>query len=783
MKVSLSWIFDHINASLTDYSIEDIIVPFNQKTAEIEHYYPVSLPLEKLAVATTIINQGSTFKVTIPEWKKEAALPSRKELLGQDASFLVYQDPVSQIIEWATYQHLCLNKQDLLPAFFVTEEEKNGAWKKQVEKEDIIIEVDNKSLTHRPDMWGHRGFAREIAAFLQKPLKEESNFITSVPLKLHHEKAEATASMPFSIENKIPSLVSRFCGIYLEKAKNRPSPIALALRLLRVETRPINAFVDLTNYVMLDWGQPLHAFDATSIAKKTIIVRQAHEQESLELLDSKTIKLNRNDLIVADAHGPLALAGIMGGSSSAVKENSSSLFIEAATFDAATIRKSALHHKTRTEASARFEKTLDSAQPPQALMRFIFLAHAHQLIEKIPHEIISFGKGPKSVTLVVPHHYFEKKLGISLEVDQVIQLLKAIEFELEYSSKTHEYAIVVPSFRSSKDIKAPEDILEEVARLYGFKNIQPNLPYIVCRPRPNYALFKLRKIKDYLAYGAAMTEQQNYSLYDESILERMQYVPQNFVSIQNPISQNHVRLVTMLMPHLLKNVAENYRMEPTLRFFEVGRTWHKQQSEVIEKKRCAGIFFDRFKKVDFYEAKYHLDTLFKSLNLAVEWRKSQNPSYAPWTNPNEMAQLYHGETLIGQCGKIKSTFWPLLDIPPESDAFTFGFDLDYIYSVEEPLPQYVAPSKFQEVTFDISCFVPLSLETSVLEKNLYAIDPLIVDVSLVDFFEKKEWQDKRSLAFRIMLVHPAKTLEKEEIEAVRLKAISTLEKLGATLRI
>jgi len=262
MKLSISWIFDHINANWKKQDIDTIITRFNSVTAEIENFYKVKFDLSNFAIAQISEIQNNSVKVYIPEWKMEEVLPKRDDL-KKEAFFLVLKK--ENQIYWAKLNDFHLFKEGYIPAVDVDEKNLTGGWKNNFETEDIIIEIDNKSITHRPDMWGHRGFAREIAAFMNLELIPESKFLEQKEVFNFDKKSKTTKTNPISIEIEDPQACYRFAGIYLDKVENRNCDLFILSRLLKVDVRPIDLLVDISNYLTLDWSQPVHMYDSSKV--------------------------------------------------------------------------------------------------------------------------------------------------------------------------------------------------------------------------------------------------------------------------------------------------------------------------------------------------------------------------------------------------------------------------------------------------------------------------------------------------------------------------------------
>lgn len=787
MKLSLAWIFDHLDAAWHDISINDLISLFNQKVAEIEHVYPYSINLDEHFIGSC--SPADTSTLVIAELSREVSLPPRKkdnDLIAcaqQEVYFLVKKTDSG--FTWSSLQDFGVEKDGLLTAMNCTAEDLTGNWRQQMHIKDFIIEVDNKSVTHRPDMWGHRGFAREIGAIMNIPLKPKTDFLVKHSLERFEKQSSATSTTPFVIENQAPGVCRTFNGLFFPQITNPSSNLLVASRLLSIGARPINALVDLTNYLMWDWGQPVHLYDAAKLTDKKIIIRMGHEKEKLTLLDGNTIELTNNDVVIANGIKAAGLAGIMGGLDDSISTTTTSAFLETANFDATTIRRSSMRHKTRTDASARFEKTLDPNQSTEAIMRFLGLLKQFNIAATAADEIITLGAECKPILISITHDFLISRSGLSLSHDDVISLLNRLEFEVNYLSATNSYEIQVPTFRCSKDIDIKEDIVEEVTRLYGFQNIPIILPSFVKQPSVNRSLQKLRTIKNFMAYGLQMIEQQNHAFFDERVLAEFKINPEDTIDLINPVSEFHYRLATSLIPGLLKNVQDNHVHQESLNFFEVGRTWlRKADKDDCEKKIIAGIFFRKRIPFNFYEGKKALTQLCEATGLnsaALAWEQMVEPS-EPWYKPYQSARLFYHDIEIGHAGMLSASFINYLDILPESTAFIFELNQQHLVEVQQAPVRYMPFSRYQETFFDVSLLTKLSVTTADYQKALRDISPFITKITLIDFFEKEDWQNHRSLTFRFWMSHPEKAFSKEEIDDVRMRVIEIIEQVGGTLR-
>ena len=698
MKLSLSWIFDHIQGDWKDLDIASFVATFNAKIAEVEHYEKISIDLAQFSIGQ--VTQLSDANVTVfsPEWNKEFTFNKRTDAqLG--LTFLITNSG------WATLRDVHADKDGLIPSLTVPDTQLNGSWKESFESEDIILEVSNTTITHRADLWSHRGFAREIAAILDLKLVSIDQLLAKQPVKHYEENKSATPSSPIAISIQDHNRCKHYAGLYVKSLGAIASLLPMACRLARVQIRPINAIVDITNYVMCDIGQPMHAFDADKLPSKTIVVKAAVPHQKVTLLDGQTLELTDQDTIISDGKQALALAGIMGGNSSAINADTESVFLEAACFDASHIRRTSTRYKIRTDSSARFEKGLDPHLNQQAIERFIKIVHDSSITMEIIEPIALVGTLTQPQTITVEYDFIESRLGARIKPDQVKTLLEKLDYGVreQQEKKKISYTITVPTFRATRDPVIKEDILEEVGRLYGYDHIKYQLPTMALKPHDTDHVYRLRSIKKHLAYSLAMHELESYGFFDDQILSRLQWYPTNAVSLKNPVSEHFKILVTSLIPGLIKAVMHNELRSDELSFFEYARIWHKGSSNTIEERSSlAGIMFKRKKDVDFYDAKQQLSSLFGPLHIDVTWRKPVN-DIAIWFDEHKTAELIYEDTVIGYAGKIHKQF---LNRCVDGDAFIFELDGTMLVNYKPRLKQFESLAKYPIVWLDISMLVP-----------------------------------------------------------------------------
>lgn len=770
MKLSIAWIFDHINADWKTIDVPALIEKFNQTTAEIEGFTKLSVNLDAFTLAQVIDVEATTLHS--PEWKKDVQLSARKNL-ALNQWYLIKHN--NKKYTWATAQDLLGGKEHVLPALHCSTEEQKGGWKKLFENDDYILDIDNKSITNRPDMWGHRGVAREVAAMLNLELKPLEQFVVKKDVKEYTSSAPATADNPIAITVKNSDVCKRFAGLFVPSVEHTPSVLWMMHRLVRVDSKPIDFLVDATNYVMLDVSQPMHAFDAALLLDKTIVPRMAKNKEKLTLLDEQEVELTSDDLVITDGKKPIALGGVMGGLHSGISASTKSMFIESANFDATTIRRTSTRIKTRTEASARFEKSLDPNQNVTAIVRFLKLLHDQGINIETVQEIASVGALMDEPVINVTHEFLEQRLGATLAPDFVTKTLRTLEFKVQ--DNNGEYSITVPSFRATKDISIKEDIVEEVARFFGYTNITHELPRKYMCASDTHEVQRTKDIKHFCADALQMRELQSYALHDEQFLQAIKWQPNDALAVKEPVSENWQRLVTSLVPQLLHAVQINAADYNQLRFFEWARVWGSTKNKT-EKKTLSGVMFDQKNAVGFYASKQLLERLFAMLQLDVAWVKVDNPEQ-PWYVSYQTADLLHNNTKIGTAGKVHPAF---MHNVCEGDAFIFELDGDYLLSHHAEVQKFVAPSKYPDIERDISFTIALRTTVDALTDVIKKADTAITDVALVDFFEKPEWGDKKSLTFRFIISDATKTLTKDEADAVWSNVAQKLKKVGAEIR-
>ncbi len=775
MKLSRAWIFDHLAVAWQDFDGDELVRRLSSTTAEIEHAQPVALSFDDFSLVTVSSVQKDHIKAYSLEWKSEIELAVRDVCI--DSIYLIKKN--GKKCSWASLIDVGSEKEGLMPAISATQEDLKGAWKSVCEAEDVIWHIDNKAITHRPDLWGHRGFAREIAALYNLDLVPEERLLHSLPVKHYESSVSCGKDFPYSVSVQMPETCKRFAAC-IAQVQSQSSSLFHAVRLARIDAKPLDAVVDATNYVMYDTSQPMHAFDAAHITGNYVTVRPAREKETLKVLDGTTVEMTVSDCVISDDTKALALAGIMGGKDSGVSLTTKNIFFESAHFAASPIRKTATRVKKRTEASARFEKTLDPLQNTQALQRFIRIISDMGLSYTIQTPIVSIGAIAPVRTITVAHDMIVQRLGTHILSEQVEVILHALGFGVRQHDDHGKvvYTLTVPTFRGTKDVTQKEDILEEIGRFVGYNSIPAVMPTRPMVSMVSQDALKIRSLKNHCAYGMGMREVYTYPFFEDAWLKELHYTPENPVVLANPLSQEASQLVTSLIPGLCAVVKRNVHKAENLRFFECGRVWSLQNGIPSEQRVLTAITYAYKKELNFYAEKACLQTLFTSLDMLVEWIPATMVDY-PWQNLYQTARLMVNNECIGYAGMMRA---PFLHTIGEGSAFICEVSLDKILAYQPAPKKFVPLARYQATHSDISLMVPASLRVRDIEHAAAMADGRVVDVIIRDIFEKPEWIDQRSVTVGIVIQDEHKTMTREEIDQVTASVTQAVVALGASVR-
>lgn len=646
---------------------------------------------------------------------------------------------------------------------------------KALGKDDVVLDIDNKSLTHRPDLWGHYGIAREVAAILKKPLKRLS------PL-FKYDKGTPKKSVKITL--KTPKDCPRFSACVITGIHVTESPQWIQARLQAAGMRPINNIVDLTNMVMLELGQPMHAYDRSFVGTDALLVRHAIKDETLTTLDHKKRKLHGDDLLICTSKNePLGLAGVMGGLHSEITEKTTEIILESANFNPVTIRKTSTRHALRSDASQRFEKGLDPTLTDQAIERFLHLLQKIQPTATLLTPVTTTGDWKfKKLTLQIEPANVMSKIGADIYTPEMIRILKSLEFGVTKSGK--KLNVTVPSHRATGDVDRADDLVEEIARLYGYNRIEPELPRLPTHLPLQCEERELEhRTRTILANELAFNEAMNYSFYGEDLFTKCGLQNLRHIKVFNPLSAEQTHLRVSLIPGLLQSVEKNGHEHDDIKLFELGRTYHEtgEFMPLEEKYLCAAIA--RRKKYEpFYEIKGAFEDFVRAFRpTAIALKPSSTPP--PYAHPKKCLDILSRGKVIGSLFELHPATAKNFKLEHRTACLEINFT--QLVAAGRTVLKFTPLPKYQGMKFDVSCLVYKKTEVEKLESVIRRADPagLIQNVELCDMYHGANIPEtKKSLTFSVELRHAERTLTDAEFQAAHTAVLSALKKSGAEIR-
>ena len=659
---------------------------------------------------------------------------------------------------------------------------------KYLKADDIILEVDNKSLSNRPDLLSHYGIARELGVIFDLALKPYE--------KLIDKKIKFLSDKENELEVKVADYEAspRYMAVKIDGIEIKESPAWLKERLIALNQKPINNIVDLTNFIMLECGQPLHAFSADKIEK--ILVRYANKNEALETLDEKERHLNEDDLVISDGKNALAIAGIMGGKDSGVKNETTSIILESANFKAAMIRKTSQKLGLRTEASSRYEKSLDPGLTEVALFRFLTLLKEVCPEYKIVSSLINLNQIKKEVKEIsLDLGWLTKKIGQEIPRDFVIKTLKQLGFGIS-EEKDDALLVAIPSWRATKDISTKEDLVEEVLRIYGYDNIVSELPVeTLSLPEVNEERLLERKIKNILALRHGLSEVYNYSFVGEEQLKRLNIDFFNHLRLANPLTDIQTMLRQSLVPGLVSNIKTNQAKADTLGFFEFGSVFFNApgnlkkevsgDSALPYQEKHLGLVVAADEGDLLVNLKGVINNLLKNLiNFDLELEFLVPSELPTWADKNSVASIRLFKEDLGVVALLSTEAISNLNLKKKVALAELSYTTLFRILSDLETKTFKELSKYPSVVRDLAFVLNEKILYNEIKSEIINFNSLIKEVELFDIYSgNKLANDEKSLAFHISLRSEEKTLTTVEVDEVINTLIKHLtEKFEARLR-
>lgn len=637
--------------------------------------------------------------------------------------------------------------------------------------DDTIIEIENKMFTHRPDLFGQLGVAREIAGI-------QGSTFTSPAWYLKAPEFGSATGLALDVFNDIPRSVPRFMAVALKNVSVGPSPLWLQIELMRLGSKSINNVVDITNYVMLLTAQPVHAYDYAKLRGKKLGARQARTGEKITLLNHKTYELSDDDIVIADEQGPIGLAGIMGGGESEVSEVTKDIVLEVGTFDMYTIRKTSMRHGLFTDALTRFNKGQSPLQNPNVLGLLVASVQDTAGGEQAS-EVFDLGDPKQFETIRVSDEFINTRLGLKLQNDEIMHLLRNVEISIDSRDDHGVYFEVSPPFWRT-DLELPEDIVEEVGRLYGYDKLPRELPSRTITPTKLNAKRELaRKLRAILARAGA-NEVLTYSFVHERVLRAAGQDISDAYQLSNALSPDLQYYRLSLTPSLLDKIHANSKSGyDEFAVFELGKSHSKtaglnEEHLPVEIDRLALSYASKDDKTGaaFYRAKNFLEFLARQTGIEFIYEPLDDESttsvMAPF-EPKRSATIRDKATgrYIGIVGEYKKSTKKNFKLP----EYTAGFELDTeaLQQLLEAVPVKYRPlGRYPSVQRDMSLKTESTLEyATILTKLNDALSKTGLDTTTMPVgIYQPDGKPTKNTTFRITLSSPQKTLTSAEVNEI-----------------
>jgi len=625
--------------------------------------------------------------------------------------------------------------------------------------DDYLLDIEVTS--NRPDVMSVVGLAREAAAALG--VKDK--------IKIPKPKLEIKGEeIPLSVEVEEPKLCPRYNAVVMTDVKVGPSPLWLQMRLIAAGMRPINNLVDITNYLILEHGRPMHVFDYKRIKDQKIIVRQAKQNEKILALDGETYKLSQDHLAIADAKAPIAIGGVMGGELSAAVGKTKTIVFECAAFDPVLIRKTARELNLHSDSSDLFEKGLH----PETT--FVGMLRAIELTQKI-----AGGKVASPIIDVYAQDYkpnkikfdiasIKRHLGIEIPVEEVKKILESLGFEVTGARILN---VTVPYWRAL-DVEFEHDLIEEVARIFGYHNLPTSLPQgeiPVQTKEP--VLFWEDKVKDILV-SLGFTESYNYSFVSKDLLQKVKFPVKEALKIYNPLNEEMEYMRTTLIGQVLQNVAGNVKSFPQQKIFELSSVYLPTKEDKLpdELPKLTGVVVGS--QDIFLQTKGVVEFLLKELGISGYKLELTDPKCPLWEK-GHCLDIYKGKKFLGQFGLVKQNILEKFNI--KQSVCLFDFDFQVLAKLATTIKTFQSIPEFPSVTRDLAIVVDQKLSWQEVSQIVNKADRLIVKVEyLSTFSDSTLGKGKKSLALRMVFRSSDRTLKSEEVDQVVNKVIKKLDK-------
>ncbi|RNF40884.1 phenylalanine--tRNA ligase subunit beta [Planococcus salinus] len=639
--------------------------------------------------------------------------------------------------------------------------------------DDTVLEL---GLTpNRADAMSMLGVAYEVGAILEEEVK--------LP-EISYPEAEQTAESMLTLQVDAPEANPLYAAKVVRNIKVKESPMWLQQRLMAAGVRPHNNVVDVTNYILMEYGQPLHAFDYDALGTGNITVRLAKKNEKITTLDDTERTLSPHQLVITNGEVPVALAGVMGGADSEVSDSTTTVVIESAYFASSSIRETSKNHGLRSDASSRYEKGVDPNRVIPAAERAAQLLSELADGEVLAGSVIFDELDKEEKIVTVSPDFINSRLGMKIPFEEMLDILKRLQFNTEAANG--QLVISVPTRR--QDIQIEEDVVEEIARLYGYDEIPATLPETEAAPgglTPYQA--KRRIVRNYME-GAGLLQATTYSLTSEKSATQFALTETDVTKLLMPMSEERSVLRQSLLPHLVESVSYNTaRRMDSVALYEVGSVFLKTDDELLNEEEhlalaMTGLWLDNSwqgekKPVDFFVAKGIVEGLAEKLGVQLEFERGEMNDL----HPGRTAFIMMDGRRVGVMGQLHPSEQKQRDL---KTTIVMELNLAALLSVETEALVYTPVPRYPSISRDIALVLSKIVEAGTIETVIRnAGGKLLKDVRVFDLYEGDKLEEgKKSVAFSLTYFDPEKTLTDEEVTAVHEKVLSALTEVGAELR-
>ncbi len=794
MLISMNWISEFTD--LSGINLKELINRFTLSTAEVEEIYEKGKDIRDVVVGKIIeiedhpnskklhlvkVDLGSEVVGCVcgaPNVFVGAVVPFAK-LGGQVGELEIKEAQIAGVVSHG----MCCSEKELgmsddHSGLMILEDiyPLGTDIKEFMELEDTIFEVDNKSLTNRPDLWGHYGVAREIAALNKRPLKPLEVVDTSVYKSL--------GQIDLKVENI--DKVYRFSCISMENITQKRAPINMRIRLTYCGMRPINLLADLTNYLMMEIGQPMHAYDNSKVS--SIRVKTFDEPIQFLTLDDIERKVDTDTLMICNEKEPVGVAGVMGGELSSISDETTSVLLESANFEGTSVRKSATRLGLRTDASARYEKTLDPEMTVPAIERFLKLLTEIDPGVKVTSSLTdSYVKQYDKITIEFDKAYVDKYTGIDISSDQIEETLVSLGFQVTRDGDS--FHLVVPSWRATKDVTMKADIIEEITRVYGYDNFDVRSTKSLLTPvRHSIDRDNEYKMKLLLSERYAMNEVHSYLWYESKLNKEIGITTGANIRIINSLTAENDTIRSTIIPSLLGFVYKNVDNNPEMGMFEVGRVAEglKEDGLCNERKKLGIVVAS--KKLTEKEVFFKTKEVVEQLLLAV---KNIAPTFTEGSAKAKQHNFIHPVNCVGiHLGDKEIGYFAALDpkiknnIDKKLHVAFVEIDIENMEQVEARPLSYNEISKYPGITVDLSLLTDKALRYEAIVDYVKSYQcEYLQRFHLVDIFEdEKLLPGKKSVTVHFEFGSMERTLEGNEIQSMVDGLLELFKEKGIELR-